>query len=432
MSWVKSSSDPDNNVFEGSQYNTKVVVGSLIIGVFFGGIGAGVAFPTLPTLGTILGISPFVVGVILSSNRFTRLVMNTPAGQIIDKLGTRKPMLIGFVFQAITPFGYVLGLYPGYVPVAGAAEIFFIARAQWGIGSAFVFVGAFSMITKITTQQNRGKWLGYFRGGQTLGVPAGMVVGGILTDLYGYAVAFLSSGVVALVAVIVAVAVLPDIRPSVDQTAGIRDIPRIVQADPRILAIGSVNFVVRFLFAGVLLVTVVLYAEANEIRIGEFSAVGASGLIMAISLLFSSVTTLISGNLSDRMSNRAMITLPALGCLGFGFALLGILPTLVGTLVGVAAIGIGAGGTNPPLLAYLGDISHEADTGKMGGVYNIFGDLGATIGPLIALPVAAQIGYRAEYLACVGLVVLVTLVVLRVLIGTSTNADPVNKTASDN
>lgn len=60
------------------------VAASLVAGVFFGGLGAAVAFPTLPTLGPLLAISPFVVGIILSANRFTRLVLNTPAGQVLD------------------------------------------------------------------------------------------------------------------------------------------------------------------------------------------------------------------------------------------------------------------------------------------------------------------------------------------------------------
>ena len=87
------------------EYPVRTIVGSLIAGVFFGGVGGGVAFPTLPTLGTVLSISPFVVGLILSANRFTRLVMNTPAGQIIDRFGARRPMTIGFLFQGLAPFG---------------------------------------------------------------------------------------------------------------------------------------------------------------------------------------------------------------------------------------------------------------------------------------------------------------------------------------
>jgi MFS family permease len=403
-----------------STYNVPLVVGSLVAGVFFGGVGGGVAFPTLPTLGSLLGIAPVAVGLILSANRFTRLVMNTPAGQVIDRVGARRPMIAGLFLQAATPFGYVVGLTPERVPVLGAAEIFFFSRTLWGIGSAFVFIGAYSTVVHVTTPANRGRWIGYFRGGQSLGFPTGLVLGGLLTDFYGYAVAFGVAGATGVFAALVALFVLPDVTPDISDPARIRDLPAIVRADPRITTIGLVNLSVRFLFAGIVIATIVLYAEAHGITIATLSAVGVSGALMALAVLAAAVTTVVAGNLSDKVSNRAFVVVPALGALGAGFATLALWPALPTTLVGVTLIGVGTGGTNPPLMAYLGDITPQDDVGKMGGVYNVFGDVGSTIGPVIALPVAARIGYRAEYVICVGIVLAVLLLVVRTLLGGST------------
>lgn len=399
------------------EYPVGTIVGSLVVGVFFGGVGGGVAFPTLPTLGTVLGLSPLVVGIILSANRVTRLVMSTPAGGIIDAHGARLPMVAGFFLQGTAPFGYILGLHAADIPLVGPAELFVAARVQWGVGAAFVFVGAYSTVVQVTTEANRGKWIGYFRGGQALGFPTGLVVGGLLADVYGYEVAFGAAGALGLVATAVAAVVIPDLALSVDEPAKLREIPGIVRADPRLLVIGSVNFTVRFLFAGILLATVVLYAEAYGIRIGEFSAVGVSGVLLALSILCASASTVLSGNISDRLDNRVLVTIPSFAALAFGFALLSAVPTLLATLVGVAVIGIGVGGTNPPLLAYLGDISPQADTGKLGGIYNAFGDIGSSAGPLVALPMVEFVGYRGGYLACAGLVVAVAILVIRTLIG---------------
>jgi MFS family permease len=389
------------------EYAVPTIVASLIAGVFFGGVGGGVAFPTLPTLSAVLGLSPLVVGVILSANRFTRLVMSTPAGQFIDRYGARKPMIVGFLLQGTPPFGYVLGLHPGYVPFLGSAEIFVVSRVMWGVGAAFVFVGAYSTVVHVTTQANRGKWIGYFRGGQSLGFPTGLILGGVLTDVYTYETAFATAGVLGLTAMVVAAVVIPEIQLSVDEPARLRDVPRIVRDDPRIFVIGTVNFTTRMLFAGILLTTIVLYAEQYGIRIASFSAVGASGMIMGLSIFSASLTTVLAGRLSDRLDNRILVTLPSLGAFALGFVLLSVVPTLPATLVAVASIGIGVGGTNPPLLAYLGDISPGEDTGKIGGVYNAFGDVGSTIGPLIALPMAETLGYRTGYLLCAVVVVLV-------------------------
>jgi MFS family permease len=401
---------------DNADYPVPTIIGSLIAGVFFGGVGGGVAFPTLPTLGTVLSISPFVVGLILSANRFTRLLINTPAGQIIDRFGARRPMTIGFLLQGLAPFGYIAGLHPSLIPLFDAAAIFILARILWGVGSAFVFVGAYSLVVQVTTSSNRGKWIGYFRGGQSLGFPTGLILGGVLTDIYSYDIAFGVAGGLGLVAMGVAAIVIPDLSVSVEEPATLVELPNIIRADPRIFMIGTVNFTVRFLFAGVLLSTIVLYADVNDISIGAFSAVGVSGIIMAISVLFSGATTVFAGRISDLLENRALLTVPALAVFAFGFGLLGVVPTLIGTLIGVSCIGIGVGGSNPPLLAHLGDISPDKDMGKMGGVYNMFGDLGSSFGPVIALPLADQIGYRAEYIACVGIIAIVSIFVFRTLL----------------
>jgi MFS family permease len=370
-----------------------------------------------------LGISPFLVGLILSINRFTRLVMNTPAGQILDRLGTRRPMIVGFTLQGLVPFGYILGLYAEYLPV-GSAAVFFGSRALWGFGSAFVFVGAFSTITHITTPENRGKWIGYMRGGQSLGFPTGLVVGGILTDAQGYDVAFAVAGVAGLLAALVAFLVLPDVSPEVEASP-LRELPSIVRADSRIAAVGTVNLVVRFVFAGVLLSTAVLYAREYTITIGLFSSTGVSGIIMAISVLGASATTVLVGRYSDGLTNRALVTMPALVVLAAGFALMVVLPTLIGVLIAVGLIGVGVGGSNPPLMAYLGDISPDDDVGKLGGVYNVFGDLGSTLGPLVALPLVARVGFTVEYLACAALALGVGVMASRTLLGDATPTDAV-------
>jgi len=265
--------------------------------------------------------------------------------------------------------------------------------------------------THITTEANRGKWVGYMRGGQSLGFPTGLVLGGVLTDLYGYQEAFLVAGGAGLFAAFVAFLVLPDVDADVEATSSLREVPKLVSADVRIFTVGAVNFVVRFLFAGVLLSTVVLYARENGITLSVLSSTGVSGVVMAVAVVFASVTTIVVGRVSDGLSNRALLTIPALTVFAAGFVALGLVPTVAGTALGVALLGVGVGGTNPPLLAYLGDISPSGDLGKLGGVYNVFGDLGSTLGPLVALPVAARVPVRTEYLGCVVVVALAAVLV---------------------
>ncbi|GAD52956.1 hypothetical protein MBEHAL_1716 [Halarchaeum acidiphilum MH1-52-1] len=404
----------------GEGHDTRTVVVSLVVGVFFGGMVGGVAFPTLPRLGSILGFSALVVGVILAINRATRMIVNAPAGAILDRVGTRKPMLVGFLFEGLAAIGYLVGYHVGragpgalaglpVAPSTASAASFLLARVIWGIGSAFVLVGAFSTVTKVTTPANRGKWTGYMRGGQSLGMPAGLVVGGLAADVLGFQAAFAIAGLAAAVALVVSFFILPDLTPDENATEGetrLRDVPRLAVADTRVFAVGATNFVVRFLYAGILLSTAVEYAAANDIHVGLLDATGVSGVVLAVAALFSAVATVLVGPLADRAPTRSHVVVPSIGLLGAGFALLALVPTLLGTFAGVALIGLGVEGANLPLMAYLGDISPEDDVGKLGGVYNVFGDFGATVGPLVALPLATAYGYTAEYLGCVLLCVL--------------------------
>jgi MFS family permease len=103
--------------------DTRSVVVALVVSTFFVGFGGGVVFPVLPNLGAVLGISPFLVGVILSANRFTRILANAPAGSLIDRVGTRGPLVGGLFVEALATLGYVVA-----VESAAPAAWFVLAR----------------------------------------------------------------------------------------------------------------------------------------------------------------------------------------------------------------------------------------------------------------------------------------------------------------
>ena len=417
----RSLDDGPGRVYSDSEIRTIAL--AIIAGVFFGGLGTGVAFPTLPLLDDILGISAVMLGVILSANRITRLVMNTPAGNLVDRIGARKPMIAGLFVQAMAPFGYVLGLHvprgtlfvvPGFDVVSIPAAVFVLARGMWGIGSAFVFIGAFATITHVTTNSNRGRWLGYMRGGQSLGFPSGLIVGGIVTDFASEQTAFLLAGALALFAGIVASVVLPQVEPETDERARLRDVPLIVRREPRIFPLGVGNMTIRFIFGGVLLATVVKYAEVRGMQLSVLSAAGISGVVLATGVLCSSATTVASGQVSDWLPNRAILTVPAFLAIAGGLTVLSTFPTIEGLFAGTALIGMGTGATGPSLMAIVGDITPGQEVGRMGSVYNVMGDVGLTAGPLLAVPmVDVWLGFHTTYLVCAG-AVLVTLVVVAV------------------
>jgi MFS family permease len=140
--------------------------------------------------------------------------------------------------------------------------------------------------------------------------------------------------------------------------------------------------------------------------------------VMAVGVVVSGATTVVSGRVSDGLDNRIAITMPAFAVLAAGFGVLAFYPTFEGILASTMMIGFGVGGTGPALLAYVGDISPGDRLGKLGGVYNVMGDVGLALAPLVAVPAVEDwFGYRATYIGCavltVACLVVVNLTLLR-------------------
>jgi len=126
-----------------------------------------------------------MVGVILSANRWTRLVANGPAGVLVDRIGTRKPFVAGLAIEGLATFGYVIAIR------SAMPELWFvIARVTWGIGSSLVFATAYTITADVSEASSRGTSMGIVRAGITFGFPAGMVLGGIVSEVYSNVAAF--------------------------------------------------------------------------------------------------------------------------------------------------------------------------------------------------------------------------------------------------
>mgnify|MGYP000150348307 CR=1 FL=1 len=162
-----------------------VVLAAVIASTFFIGFGGGVIYPILPNLGAILDISPFLVALILSANRFSRLFANAPAGGLVDRIGTRTPFVVGMAVQGVSTFGYVVAM------LAPLPELWFMAaRILWGVGSALVFATAYTIAADVSDGGSRGANMGLIRGGVLFGFPTGVVMGGVVSEVAGTVTAF--------------------------------------------------------------------------------------------------------------------------------------------------------------------------------------------------------------------------------------------------
>ncbi len=381
------------------------VVLAVVASTFFVGFGGGVVFPILPNLERVLGITPFFVGLILSANRFTRLLANAPAGSLVDRVGTRTPLVAGLFVEAVATFGYVVA-FNAPLPEAW----FIVARVLWGLGSALVFATAYTIAADVSDEGSRGTSMGVVRGGITLGFPAGLVLGGVLSDLYGVTAAFVVAAAFALLASLIAYAVVPETHVSEERTA-VR--PWEIDTAVPTLAVGFVNFGLYFAYLGALFSTLVLFVDAIGVAVWGYGPQGMSGLLMAVTVLAASGFMLAGGKLSDLRGSRLPTLLAFLVVSFAGFVLLAAAETLWTLVAACVCIGAGQGGTSGPLMALLGDLTPGDRMGRAMGTNNVLGDLGGALGPLVTLPLIRMVGYAPIYVACA----LIPLVAGGVLVG---------------
>lgn len=385
--------------------------------VFLGGIGGGIAFPIIPILGVELGLPAFLVGWILSANRVTRLFANPAAGALIDRFGGKWPLTIGLLVEAAATGTYSVALHtavPGWLLLIG--------RGIWGIGSAAIIVGGVTIALNASNQENRGRSTAAVRLALSLGMPAGLLAGGLVAGYASDEAAFLFATAVTVLAAALAWWRVPRVGggargEGARGVAGRRDarplgarmrsaVATVVRADRRVQAVWLANMLVFFSVQGTLLATLVLLVHARGIRVAGLAEQPMAGALLAVMILASAGVTLYLGGALDRIPSRTGLALPGVISGALGFALLALTRSPWLAVLAVMFLGLGMGGTSIPLLTLLGDLTSEARRGHVVGYYQFFGDVGGSLGPIVGVELVTVLGFTPTYLGVAGLLLL--------------------------
>jgi MFS family permease len=398
-------------------------IGPIALAVFLGGIGGGIAFPILPLLGLRLGLSGVLIGFILSANRITRLGMNPVSGHWIDRIGGKRPLALGLLIEAASTGLFSLALHtsvPGFVLLSG--------RALWGVGSSMLIVGSMTLALNLSSERTRGRSTAAVRMAMSLGMPAGLLAGGVIAGVWSDNAAFLTATASALAAAVLSWLLVPDARTETGSEAnqvGGRSLSggvagrfktefrTVADADPRVKTVWLTNLLVFLSIQGILLATLVLVIHYRGLTMFGFGVQPTAGVLMAIMILSSAGMTLLVGRTLDRITSRIVIALPAVCAAAIGFAVLGLSHKAGFAAGGLILIGIGMGGTSVPLLTLLGDLTPPVQRGHTVGIYQFFGDIGGSLGPIVGVEMSSRIGFEALYLALAALLLLIVGILVR-------------------
>lgn len=369
--------------------SSKPVLFGVVFSTFFVGFGGGVVFPILPNLGAVLGIPPILVGLIISANRFARILANVPAGSLVDRIGTRKPFIAGLFVESIATLGYV-GAIGSQFPEAW----FLGARVLWGIGSAVVFASAYTIAADVSDGRSRGTSMGIVRGGITLGIPAGLILGGVVSDSFSVVTAFLVAASLAFFASLIAYRFVPETHVMESRNT-VK--PWELDISEATLIIGAVNFGIFFIYVGELFASLVLFIDYKKFSIFGYGPQGMSGLLMAITVVAAFIFMLAGGKASDIYRSRTPVLVRFLFISFLGFSILATADSLSVLVIACFLIGVGQGGTSGPLMALLADLTPGDQIGRAIGTNNILRDLGGGLGPVVILPLIETVGFSLIY-----------------------------------
>ncbi|MEH7439572.1 MFS transporter [Neobacillus drentensis] len=155
--------------------------------------GDSMLYIVLPTHWKEVGLTSLVqVGVLLSINRFVRLPLTPLIGYIYKKVNFRFGLLIAVVLSGVTTISY------GYVE---DFSIWVILRSVWGLSWSLFKLGAYLLILQISSDANRGNFMGTYNGLYRLGSLFGMLLGGLFADLFGMRIISLFIGIFAFLSI---------------------------------------------------------------------------------------------------------------------------------------------------------------------------------------------------------------------------------------
>jgi MFS family permease len=346
-------------------------------GVLLAGVAGGIAFPILPAVGLRQGMPLVLIGAILSANRLGRIVTGPIVGVAADRIGGRKLLLAGLVTQIA-----VIGLFLLGVTTHRAALFFLLGRLIHGPGSASVFVSAQALALHAGGKSHGGFAAGTVRAAMSIGLPLGLVLGGVLSSHIGDAGAFGASIAALIFATGAAWVFVPDDPIPPGRRPGIREVVRAL-ANPELGVVGALNFAVSFSALGLVLTTLVLVVGARQISVGGLDPKQTASYLMGAMVLVMGAATVAASRLTHRRRAHAWTATAGLVLLVPGLLLIGYSDSIPALTAGMVVLGAGAGALSASLLALIGDLVRVERRGSAVGLLQLCGDLGGFAGPIV-------------------------------------------------
>jgi MFS family permease len=374
-------------------------VGVLVFASFFVAVGFGIISPTLPLFARSFGVNHAQVGAILAAFAFARFATGLISGKLVDHFGERLVYSFGIGFVSITSFA--AGFAQSY-------EQLLIFRAVGGFGSSMFSVAAGSILLRAVDDDHRARVQSLYNGSFLIGMMAGPVVGGALSGfslrapmiIYG----FLLIGASASGAFLLRNSTLAA-KPTATQERNTITLRSALALKPYRSAL-IISFITSWVLFGMSRSILPLFM-VEEIKVSP----SYMGLGFTISTVINGIFLMKAGKLSDINGRRYSAVI------GTSFLTLFILALALTTepwmfLAASVIVGFGGAFLSTTPSAIVGDVL-EGKGGQVIGLFQMAGDAGAMVAPLILGAIADGYGYRPAFLVTAALMLVAVAVSIK-------------------
>jgi MFS family permease len=364
--------------------------------------GYGLVMPVFARRLSEFGDGVEELGLMTMSFALAQMIGAPIMGSLADSKGRRPIILLAMTTVTLQYIGYLL---------APSTLVFILIRGAAGFLSAGLFPASMGVVADLVAEDRRARWAGIIMGSYAVGMIFGPVIGGLLYDGFGYAAPFILSAVVAFLALIAAIIMIPETRsPEIRNRELLRSRyarPQnagkisIWEALPRpvyiFLTLLVIDFISSFSFAFVEPQMIFYFYDVLNWSTTQF------GVLVGIYGLFSVAGQIGLGQLSDQWGRKPLIIAGLIPNIIF-FAGLAVLTDYYLMMIGAAFAGMGNALIAPAANAFYLDITAEEYRSRIIGVKGSFLSLGGVMGPLAVAAVAGIMAPQHVFWIASGLV----------------------------
>jgi MFS family permease len=367
----------------GSAYSSQGLIRNVYGPSLLHAAGYGMLAPAIPLFATQLDVSVGLIGALVALQGLGQMSADIPVGLLVGRIGGRAAMALGVACAALA--GVVLGFSTSSAQLFFAVPLVGVAVATWA-------TARLAYVADVAPTDQRGRALSLVGGASRIGMTAGPIAGGFLSEWFGIQAAFFGYSVMccASLAMIATSRSASGDRPPASTDAAHTRLLRTLSDSRRAFATAGTVAVCLVMMRNARRVLMPLWGVALGLDLSEI------GLVIGISSAVDMTLFYPVGIVMDRWGRKWTIV-PCMLLLALSLALVpftdGFASFLLAGLLGGFANGLGSGA----IMTMGSDLAPREHAGEFLGVWRLITDSGAVFSPVVVGGLAQALTLGAAF-----------------------------------